>query len=228
MDSLERELLFRDLELYGYQLSHPGASDPAAVLQRMVASEDGRILEGVPVVLSNILMAGKRINLESVENDLPLALQKRFRILSALTHLLLVQVSGSEQARKVLKQYLKNREPALLEQTEEKLRRQHKIQIGKGLVLDEDRVNSTYRNYVLEQFSSANVSNQIEKQRSRMLDEALDELFTDKQKQVIFKVLKQEALTKTEREYYSRVIKPRLKAIRNTDLQAMATTLLGV
>jgi hypothetical protein len=60
-----------------------------------------------------------------------------------------------------------------------------------------------------------------------MFNEAASELFTDKQREVMHKVLNHESLTKTEREYYSRVVKRRLKALRNPDLQTTAATLLG-
>ena len=67
----------------------------------------------------------------------------------------------------------------------------------------------------------------LEEERDTALLESLSELFTDKQKDLMFKVLNKEALTKTEREYYSRVVKKRLKALRNSDLQSLAQTLVG-
>jgi hypothetical protein len=75
--------------------------------------------------------------------------------------------------------------------------------------------------------SQASFSKQLEEQRSVMFKEAVGELFTDKQRDLMFKVMNHQSLTKTEREYYSRVVKPRLKALRNPDLQTMAATLLG-
>jgi hypothetical protein len=229
MDAIEKELLLRDLERYGYHLAHTASTNPANVLQRMVTSDDGRVLEGVPVVLSNILMSENDLALEDVETSLPTALQKRFRVLAAVTHLFLFWVPGSDRARKLLQQYLKKREPALLDSVADKLRNQHKVQVGAGLVLDEERLEITYKNYVVEQFmeSQSSVSKKLEEQRSTMLNEALSELFTDKQKELMLKVLDHHSLTKTEREYYSRVVKPRLKALRNPDLQTMAATLLG-
>src|SRR5688572_22092324 len=109
MDALEKELLFRDLERYGYHLAHSSTANPAGVLQRMVMSDDGRVLEGVPVVLSNVLMSRKELDLEEVESSLPGALQKRFRVLCAVTHLLLFLVPESDGARKLLQKYLKKR-----------------------------------------------------------------------------------------------------------------------
>jgi hypothetical protein len=229
MDTIEKELLLRDLDKYGYHLAQPASANAAQVLQRMVASDDGRVLEGVPVVLTHVLLSKEELDLEAVERSLPSALQKRFRVLVAVTYLFLFLVPESDPQRKRLQQYLKKREPALVESVTEKLRNQHKVQVGAGVVLDEERLEKTYKNYVVEQFmaSQASLSKQLEDQRSVMFQEAVGELFTDKQRDLMFKVMNHQSLTKTEREYYSRVVKPRLKALRNPDLQAMAATLLG-
>lgn len=229
MDALEKELLLRDVERYGYHLAQPGTANPAQVLQRMVTSDDGRVLEGVPVVITNVLLSNKKFDLELVESSMPSALQKRFRILAAVTYLFLFWVPDSETARKLLHEYLKKREPALIENVTDKLRNQHKVQVGASIVLHEERLEKTYKNYVVEQFmeTKASFTKKLEDQRSTMFNGAASELFTAKQRELMLKVLNHEALTKTEREYYSRVVKPRLKALRNPDLQTMAATLLG-
>ena len=229
MDSLEKELLLRDVEKYGYHLAQPVTTNPAQVLQRMVASDDGRVLEGVPVVLTHVLLSNKSFDLESVESSLPSALQKRYRMLAAVTYLFLFVVPESEAARKRLHKYLKSREPDLIENVTNKLRNQHKVQVGASVVLDEERLERTYKSYVVEQFleTKASFSKKLEDQRSLMFNEAVSELFTDKQRELMLKVMNHESLSKTDREYYSRVVKPRMKALRNPDLQTMAATLLG-
>ena len=47
---------------------------------------------------------------------------------------------------------------------------------------------------------------------------ALDTIFTDIQKEIIFKKFFGKQLSKTEKEYYSRVVKSKLKAIANSKL----------
>jgi hypothetical protein len=54
----------------------------------------------------------------------------------------------------------------------------------------------------------------------------LFELFSAKQVEIIEKLLHNDPLSKTEREYYSRVIKKRLKALANPDVQSIASSLL--
>jgi hypothetical protein len=229
MGTIEKELLLRDAGRYGYYLVQPAAANPTQVLQRMVTSNDGRVLEGVPVVLTNILMSKSDFDLKSVEQSLPSGLQKRFRVLAAVTYLFLFLIPESDAARKLLHAYLKQREPALVESVTDKLRNQHKVHVGSNVVLDEDRLEKTYRNYVVAQLmeTQANLTKKLEDQRSAIFDDAVSELFTNKQREIMLKMLNHQALTKTEREYYSRVVKPRLKALRNPDLQTIAATLLG-
>lgn len=228
MEPLERELMFRDAEKYGYHLAHSAKGSPTDLLRRMVSSDDPRVLEGVPVVLTNVLLTEKEFDPESVESALASALQKRFRILAAVTYLFLFWVPDSDSVRKALHSYLKRREPALVESVTDKLRNQHKVQVG-NMFLDEERLEKTYKNYVVEQFmaTQATVTQKLEEQRVVMFNEAVAELFTEKQSDLMFRMLKHEPLTKTDREYYSRVVKRRLKALRNPDLQTVAATLLG-
>jgi len=57
------------------------------------------------------------------------------------------------------------------------------------------------------------------------LSELMDHLFSEKQKELVFKKVKGLHLTKTEREYYSRVVKKKLSAIANAEMQGLAATL---
>ena len=71
------------------------------------------------------------------------------------------------------------------------------------------------------------MTKKLDSERENQFQTALSILFTEKQKQILFKVLEHGTLTKTEREYYSRVVKPRVKALKNADLQLVASTLLS-
>ena len=53
----------------------------------------------------------------------------------------------------------------------------------------------------------------------------LNRLFSPKQKDLVFKKLNREPLTKTEREYYSRAVKKKLEAIADPDLNYIANKL---
>jgi len=58
------------------------------------------------------------------------------------------------------------------------------------------------------------------------LERFLDLLFSDKQKELVYKRLKGHHLTKTEREYYSRVVKKKRAAIADPEMQELAGLLL--
>ena len=62
-------------------------------------------------------------------------------------------------------------------------------------------------------------------QRSAGLDACLDRLFSPKQKDLVFKKLNRQSFTKTEREYYSRVVRKKLQAIADTQVNNIAKQL---
>jgi len=230
MDSLERELLIKDAGQYGYSLAQTSSREPSEVLRKMLLSKEGRILEGIPVVLAHILLNGENsLDLMVLEESLPSNLRKRFRICTAVTFWFLFWVPNSKPAQSKLKKYLQKRDAATLESVDEKLRTRQRIPIGEGATYDPERLENTFKSYVVEQFTEEqnSFSRKLELKRESVFEAAASELFTDKQKTIIKKVLQNETMTKTEKEYYSRVIKPRLKAIRNPDVQSIAGTLLG-
>ena len=62
-------------------------------------------------------------------------------------------------------------------------------------------------------------------ERSAELDASLDRLFSPKQKDLVFKKLHGEAFTKTEREYYSRVVRKKLLSIADAQVNHIAIKL---
>ena len=60
---------------------------------------------------------------------------------------------------------------------------------------------------------------------SAQLHAYLDRLFSPKQKDLVFKKLNKQTFTKTEREYYSRVVRKKLEAIANEKIRDIAATL---
>lgn len=230
MESLERELLLRDAGKYGYNLAQVSARHPAEVLRKMLGSDEVRILEGIPVVLAHLLMNGEDdLDLFELEESLSSSLKKRFRTCAAITYWFLFWVPDSKSVQSTLKKYLNKRDASTLESVQEKLRSRQRIPIGEGAIFDPERLENTFKNYVVEQFAEEqnSLNRKLELKRAAVFNDAASELFTEKQKVVMMKVLNHETLTKTEKEYYSRVIKPRLKAIRNPDVQSIASTLLG-
>ena len=54
----------------------------------------------------------------------------------------------------------------------------------------------------------------------------MDQIFSCKQKELFMKKLNGKALTKTEKEYFSRVVKKKVLAMANHDLHDMSKRLL--
>jgi|AGTN01.2.fsa_nt_gi hypothetical protein len=231
MEPLEKELLLRELDRFGYHLIRSEQPvSPSKVLQQMLEAHEIRLLEGVPVVLSNMLLFEKKpLDLLDLEKQLPGSLQKRFRMLAAVTYLFLFWVPESDVARSQLLAFLKKREPGLLELIQQKSLDRDELIVGNNVRLSFERLERIYKDYVVEQFmaSESNLSKMVDNQRQLALLESLNELFTDKQRDLILKTLNRESLTKTDKEYYSRIVKRRLKALRNPDLQSLANSLLG-
>jgi hypothetical protein len=62
---------------------------------------------------------------------------------------------------------------------------------------------------------------------SNALDVYLDRLFSAKQKELVFKKREGRGLTKTEREYFSRIVRKKLEAIANEDVVGLARELIN-
>jgi hypothetical protein len=66
----------------------------------------------------------------------------------------------------------------------------------------------------------------VKTSRETALDSALSRIFTARQKGLLLKRLNLEMLTKTEKEYFSRVIKKKVQALANEDLHSLARRVL--
>lgn len=87
-----------------------------------------------------------------------------------------------------------------------------------------ERVTITFKNYY--QHAEFDLKEVIEMQDEFEFEYAMSQIFSKKQKELFLKKLKGEKLTKTEREYYSRVVKKKVLALSNTDLHKLAVRLI--
>ena len=77
----------------------------------------------------------------------------------------------------------------------------------------------------LEKSKSTREKDKRSQLRSFQLNLHLRTLFPPKQKELVLKKLKGEPLSKTEKEYFSRVVKKKLEALLNSELRKIALTL---
>jgi hypothetical protein len=108
------------------------------------------------------------------------------------------------------------------------------LSLSSGLTISIRTVQSTLRDYAAKiknampapQSASTGCPRKLEKlERSAELDASLDRLFSPKQKDLVFKRLNGDAFTKTEREYYSRVVRKKLLSIANEQVNRLAIKL---
>jgi hypothetical protein len=108
------------------------------------------------------------------------------------------------------------------------------LPLSSGLSISIRAIQDTLREYIaktkpiipafersgLEQEPSRAVLN-----RSADLQTYLGRLFSPKQRELVFKKLNGESFTKTEREYYSRVVRKKLMAIADSEVAYIASRL---
>ena len=101
------------------------------------------------------------------------------------------------------------------------------LYLGRRRFVSVERLRNALRRYAadLERSESALERDRKSQLRSLRLNLHLSTLFPPKQKELVLKKLKGEQLSKTEREYFSRVVKKKLEALTNSELRKIASTL---
>ena len=246
MKNADKKELLDQLAQYGYELSVPGTSvaAPEKVLEALLRQEDARLLEGFPVVLANALSQKSALEWEKSTwrpgKAFSPKTEERWASLMAAS-LLLFRLFGVEKGSqdRVLKLLKKDPEG------ETALERAGKDFSGVGgsdlsaartgtsssrrsrtkpLGVSTDRLKNSFRNYVVHQAGSGK---ELQEQKNALEYELLlSALFTSRQKEVLQKRLAGKPMTKTEREYYYRVVKKRLNALANPRLHQMARSLV--
>lgn len=211
------EKLLRDLEESGYGLLRSAETDPNELLFNVARSSEGRVQEGFPVLVANMLLReDQRLNLATVHKKLRKKNYKRpFLELVGYT-LDLFYTYGVEDLANKLEEHLKQHR---LWNSVKKTLGELNSRRGR---LDPERLRNAFVNYFL-----LAVREQRAKEKQRVNEELqcehyLSLLFSPKQKDLVMKKLRGEKLNKTEREYFSRVVKKRLQAVTDPDVHRLA------
>ncbi|MFH0985908.1 MAG: hypothetical protein V1882_10310 [Candidatus Omnitrophota bacterium] len=229
MKKANKGALLDQLTRYGYVLSAPQDSmNPEEVLKALLDQEDMRLLEGFPVVLAHALSGHGTLQWEdkkwSPGKELFSKVKERWTVLMGLS-LLLFRLFG-------LPKPLEDRAYQLLKKSpdgEKVLGGLEKDFSGSGEVLaagmrfSAERLKNSFRNYVLLQDQEGGLQEQKD---SLEFELRLSELFTPRQKELLAKRLDRKPFSKTEREYYYRVVKKRLKALADERVYQMARKLV--
>ena len=224
---MNREELIDALGRLGYSLVEPtppklSESHALGLLRELAGSTEPRLVEGFPYVIGSCAQRGIKLDrnelLPGDAHDIPVQRDlEKLVLLSAdlLESEGLDTPEGCDEILKILKPKYGN----LLDSDA--------VMLESGVSLSVERLRNMLRRYALELMSSE-TTRQRERNKQKRTFELhlhLSTLFSRKQKELVLKKLHGERLTKTEQEYYSRVVKKKLHALADTEVRKVALTL---
>ena len=101
------------------------------------------------------------------------------------------------------------------------------FQLSSGMLVSIHDLETSLINYIAGHLSLRANRGQTKMAPSDTLDVFLDRLFSPKQKELVYKKRDGMAFTKTEREYYSRIVRKKLEAIASDELREIAKGLIS-
>jgi len=221
---MKNENLFRRLSKLGFPLFEPEeVQDANATLADVVRSKDLRLWEGFPVVLAN--SAGKELfNYEMTKEYLKEPFEKLYFdslvvVSLALYEALNLKFSWAERLYKSLSPNQEKEFGAFLE----KLKKNEDLEVA-SQVMSSQRLKSVFNNYFAQ--TQSKLSDLLSVKEEHSLEYSLSQVFSPKQKELFLKKLRREKLSKTEKEYFSRVVKKKVLALANPELHRLSRKLL--
>lgn len=192
------------------------------VLDELSGSENLRLIEGFPVVLANCAHRGIKLDISGLLSRYGRRSQRRAdleKLIMASSDLLAQE--GLEKPEGL------DASMGTLRMNYGDLLQEEVLDLSKGRSISTERLRNALRRYAveLEKSESVRQRDQRKQLRSFQLDLHLSTLFPPKQKEVILKKLRGEPLSKTEKEYYSRIVKKKLEGLANSELNRIASAL---
>ncbi len=222
---MEKDNLLKRLAVLGFPLLEVDREEEANItLADLVMSHDLRLWEGFPVVLAHSAEKGlfdydKTLHFLKSPADtvnfgllimLSLALYKTLDLEFSWAGSLSASFKDKlmrEKYENYLAAFKNGRDLAVLNDS-----------------LSSQRVKTTFNNYF--RHAQANFNDLLSEKEVFGLEYSLSRVFSPKQKELFLKKLRNEKLTKTEKEYFSRVVKKRVLALANPELHRLAQKLL--
>lgn len=202
----------------GYKSSEK--PNPNKTLAGVVESADLKYWEAFPVLLANAAEGGK-LDLGAVNAALGEDGRKYLRLLAMIS----LALYDAQKARFAWRDRLAGAFPArIIAGYKAKLEAGIPLELGE-IVLRPSRLEENFRDAFAGR--PAILKAAARHREEDALEAALSTLFTDRQRELIMKRLRRERLGKTEREYYSRVVKKKLLALANEELHRLARRALA-
>lgn len=212
------------LKALGFPLFKEGqAVDANLTLAQMAKSADMRLWEGFPVVLANSAARGLLDYGAAAKYLKKPAERSCFDSLVAMSLALYHAAGSSFIWAGALYDRLngdKKEESGLFEDA---LTKNVDVMLC-GRALSAQRLKMVFRNYHAQ--AARGLGDLLQAKEELGLEYSLSQVFSPKQKDLFLKKLRGEKLTKTEKEYYSRVVKKKVLALANLELHRLARTLL--
>ncbi len=186
--------------------------DANSTLAQVVKSKDLRLWEGFPVMLAHSVRK-KLFDYDAVVEHLKTSTDKK----------VFAQLVGVAKALYKTEGYKPEGFRGTAAEDVEELSRHFNnnepFAVG-GKRLSPERLRNVFLNYVETEDRAAVDFKEIVGDFD--LTHAFLQLLSPKQKDLFFKKLKREKMTKTEREYYSRVVRKKVAALANPELHSLA------
>jgi hypothetical protein len=221
---MENKQLLDNMSRLGYPLLDPQVGlDVYATLAEVVRSDKGRYWEGFPVLLANVAK-GESFEYAKMEASLENAGGKeRLKDLFLLSLALYDLNKLNLKWVKSLAAQLTSTEKKRVQSYRDALVNNRPLKVN-GTELEPERFKNVFKNYfTLETTETLDLSRRHEE---LSLEFAFSQLFSPKQKELFMKKLKGEPLSKTEREYFSRVVRKKISALANSELHQLAQRVL--
>ena len=195
-------------------------TDTCAALADIIKSQEPRLWEGFPVMLANAAEKGD-FSLAALKAHLHNAADRQNlrELVSAslgLYHSLGVKFAW---AQKLAAQYPKE----ALKEVRDAFKQDTVLKIG-DFTFPTGKLKSVFNAYNSK--NTEQIADILSAREGFGLEYAMSQIFTLRQKDLFFKKLRGEKLTKTEKEYFSRVVKRKAAALANADLHHLAAKLL--
>lgn len=216
--------LFARLGELGFDLFQGGPDyDANSTLADVVKSHDPRLWDGFPVVLANSSEKGL-FNYEKTKSFLKKESDKTYLdALAALSLALYDTLGMCFSWHDILYRSLGPSGRKAHEKFKVVMKKGRDLEVGK-VVVSCQRLMATFENYFRKRAPA--LSELLLKREELGLEHSMAQIFSPKQREIFLKRLKGEKLTKTETEYYSRVVKKKVAALANTELHRLARRLL--
>jgi len=221
---INNDNLSKRLSMLGFPLLEVEESQDAnSTLVDVVKSKDLRLWEGFPVILANSMEKGL-FNYDSAKRYLKNSFDESYLDTLIIMSLALYEVLNLKfsWANKFYRS-LQNNQKKKFDNFVKKLKKNRDFKVV-GHVMSSQRLKSTFNSYFSQGQSRLNDLLSIKEQFD--LEYSLSQVFSSKQKELFLKKLKGEKLTKTEKEYFSRVVKKKVVALANPELHRLSQKLL--